>query len=168
MAKQIKTYHLNNQTVKNVHEIACKCSEKLQAGDIIFLKGPIGVGKTFFARSLIINTLKSQKLWDEVPSPSFSLIQMYDNMTPPICHVDLYRLSFLSELEELGLEDLYKDSVTLIEWPERLESRLPTRFFQIEFSFIKTMEDRRNLSIVSRGSNWDHVFKSFIKDFKEI
>jgi len=161
MTNTNETYFVENQSPQNIFEFASKFSGKLQAGDIVFLRGPVGVGKTFFARHFIIETLKSQNLWDEVPSPSFSLIQTYDTITPPICHVDLYRLSYLSELEELGLDYLYKNSVTLIEWPERLENKLPARFIEIEFSFIKNKENKRNLSIVFLGPNWDYISEHF-------
>ncbi len=161
MCKILKKYFLENQNTKNVFELACKLSGKLQAGDIIFLRGPVGSGKTYFARHFILETLKSQNLVDEVPSPSFSLIQIYDIMVPKICHVDLYRLTYSSELEELGLENLYETSVTLIEWPERLEKRLPSRFFEIEFSFIRRNEDKRDLSFIFSGPNWDYIVGLF-------
>ena len=161
MTNTNETYFLENQSTQNIFEIACKFSGNLKAGDIIFLRGPVGAGKTFFARNFIIETLKSQNLWDEVPSPSFSLIQTYDTINPPICHVDLYRLSYSSELEELGLDYLYKNSVTLIEWPERLENKLPARFLEIEFSFTRNKEDKRNLSIVFLGTNWEYISRHF-------
>lgn len=161
MSKKRETYFLENQSPKNVFELACKLSGKLRKGDIVFLRGPVGSGKTYFARNFILEILKSQNRCDEVPSPSFSLIQIYDTIVPPICHVDLYRLSFSSELEELGLENLYESSVTLIEWPERLANRLPARFFEIEFSFSKNKENERNLSIVFLGPNWEYISEHF-------
>ena len=159
-----KKYYLDSQSAQNILAIASKISGKLKAGDIILLKGSLGVGKTYFARNLIVETLKFNKIWDEVPSPSFSLIQIYDTLNPKVCHVDLYRISFLSELEELGLEDLYDDFITLIEWPERLGNRLPSRFLEIEFSFSTRGEDKRNLAILFEGSNWDHISVPLIQD----
>ena len=158
MKKKESKYYLKCQNAKNVFLIAHKLSGKLQPGDTVLLKGPVGSGKSYFARNFIIETLKLRNLWDEVPSPSFSLIQIYDIITPKICHVDLYRLSFFSEIEELGLEDIYKDSVTLIEWPERLKNRLPQRFFEIEFSFSTYNEDTRDLSFGFKGPNWEYIY----------
>ena len=85
-----------------------------RAGDVITLSGPLGVGKTALARGLI------QALGHEcdVPSPSFSIVQPYEHLDPPIWHVDLYRIDDRREIDELGL-DAAADAVLLIEWPKR-------------------------------------------------
>ena len=159
---QSKTFNIVNQNSQKISEMASKISGKPNAGDVILLQGPIGSGKTFFARSFIIESLRAHQLWDEVPSPSFSLIQVYDTIEPKIYHVDLYRLSLRSEVEELGLDTLYGDSITLIEWPDRLENRLPLRYVHIEFSLVEGKENLRNLSIMFVGPNWDHLSSVFV------
>ena len=83
-------------------------------GDVITLAGPLGVGKTALARGFIA-ALGHE---GEVPSPSFAIVQPYEDLCPPVWHVDLYRVEKTSELEELGL-DSAADAVLLIEWPER-------------------------------------------------
>lgn len=83
-------------------------------GDIIALSGPLGVGKTALARGLL-TALGHQ---GEVPSPSFSIVQPYEDLDPPVWHVDLYRLDDRSELDELGL-DSAAGAVLIVEWPER-------------------------------------------------
>jgi tRNA threonylcarbamoyladenosine biosynthesis protein TsaE len=83
-------------------------------GDVITLAGPLGVGKTAFARGFI-DALGHQ---GDVPSPSFAIVQPYDETDPPVWHVDLYRIESASEIEELGL-DAAADAVLLVEWPER-------------------------------------------------
>ena len=85
-----------------------------RAGDVITLSGPLGVGKTALARGLI------QALGHEsdVPSPSFAIVQPYEELDPPVWHVDLYRIENRSEIEELGL-DAAADAVLLVEWPAR-------------------------------------------------
>ena len=85
-----------------------------KAGDVITLSGPLGVGKTAFARGFIA-ALGHE---GEVPSPSFAIVQPYEDLRPPIWHVDLYRIEDASEIEELGL-DAANDAVLLVEWPER-------------------------------------------------
>ena len=85
-----------------------------RAGDVITLSGPLGVGKTALARGFIAALGHD----GEVPSPSFAIVQPYDDVDPPVWHVDLYRIENLSEIEELGL-DAAADAVLLIEWPER-------------------------------------------------
>jgi tRNA threonylcarbamoyladenosine biosynthesis protein TsaE len=84
------------------------------AGDVITLSGPLGVGKTALARGF----LAALGHIGEVPSPSFAIVQPYDDVDPPVWHVDLYRIQEPSELEELGL-DSAAEAVLLVEWPER-------------------------------------------------
>ena len=84
------------------------------AGDVITLSGPLGVGKTALARGLI----GALGHGGEVPSPSFAIVQPYEEIDPPVWHVDLYRIEDASEIEELGL-DAAGDGLLLIEWPER-------------------------------------------------
>src|SRR5690348_3304233 len=83
-------------------------------GDVITLVGPLGVGKTALARGFIA-ALGHE---GEVPSPSFAIVQPYEDLRPPVWHVDLYRVEKTSELDELGL-DSAADAVLLVEWPER-------------------------------------------------
>jgi tRNA threonylcarbamoyladenosine biosynthesis protein TsaE len=85
-----------------------------RAGDVITLTGPLGVGKTALARGFIA-ALGHE---GEVPSPSFAIVQPYEELDPPVWHVDLYRIEDLSEIAELGL-DAAADAVLLVEWPER-------------------------------------------------
>ena len=85
-----------------------------RAGDVITISGPLGVGKTALARGFIA-ALGHE---GEVPSPSFAIVQPYEELNPPVWHVDLYRIEDLSEIEELGL-DAAADAVSLVEWPER-------------------------------------------------
>jgi tRNA threonylcarbamoyladenosine biosynthesis protein TsaE len=81
---------------------------------VVTLSGPLGVGKTALARGFI-GALGHQ---GEVPSPSFAIVQPYEEIDPPLWHVDLYRIEYPSEIEELGL-DSAADAVLLVEWPER-------------------------------------------------
>ena len=83
-------------------------------GDVITLSGPLGVGKTALARGFLAALGQE----GEVPSPSFAIVQPYEDVDPPVWHVDLYRIEDPSELEELGL-DSAAAAVMLVEWPER-------------------------------------------------
>jgi tRNA threonylcarbamoyladenosine biosynthesis protein TsaE len=85
-----------------------------RGGDVITLSGPLGVGKTAFARGFI----KGLGHEGEVPSPSFAIVQPYEDLEPAVWHVDFYRIEDESEIEELGL-DVAADAVLLVEWPER-------------------------------------------------
>ena len=88
-----------------------------RAGDVITLSGPLGVGKTALARGFI------QALGHdgEVPSPSFAIVQPYEDIVPPVWHVDLYRIEDRRELNELGL-DAASEGILIVEWPERAGS----------------------------------------------
>jgi len=86
----------------------------VRPGDVITLSGPLGVGKTALARGFI----EALGHGSDVPSPSFAIVQPYDELDPPVWHVDLYRIEKASEFDELGL-DAAADAVLLVEWPER-------------------------------------------------
>ena len=83
-------------------------------GDVITLSGPLGVGKTTLVRGFLAGLGHRE----EVPSPTFAIVQPYEMLDPPAWHVDLYRIEDRSELAELGL-DAAADAVLLVEWPER-------------------------------------------------
>ena len=89
-------------------------SRAARVGDIVTLSGPLGVGKTAFVRGFI----RALGHEGDVPSPSFALVQPYEEVDPPVWHVDLYRIEDPSEIDELGL-DCALDAVLLVEWPER-------------------------------------------------
>jgi tRNA threonylcarbamoyladenosine biosynthesis protein TsaE len=99
-------------------EIGAALARVARAGDIVTLSGPLGVGKTALARGFI----EALGYESEVPSPSFAIVQPYDELAPPVWHVDLYRIEDASEIDELGL-DAAADAVLLVEWPERAAKR---------------------------------------------
>lgn len=100
--------------------LAARLAPELRAGDVILLEGPIGAGKTHFARALIQHRLAAAGLAEDVPSPTYTLVQTYDAGDVEIWHADLYRLTDPAEAEELGLGDAFADAIVLVEWPDRL------------------------------------------------
>jgi tRNA threonylcarbamoyladenosine biosynthesis protein TsaE len=99
--------------------LASLIAELSEAKDVITLKGPLGVGKSTFARAFI-RALTG--LDTEVPSPTYTLVQTYEGDTGRLYHFDLYRLNESEEVWELGLEEALGQGISLIEWPERLPS----------------------------------------------
>lgn len=91
-----------------------KLGAALKPGDVVTLSGALSAGKTTMVRGL----LAGLGYRGEVPSPSFAIVQPYEDLSPPVWHVDLYRIEEPSDLEELGLDDLGGEGVLLIEWPE--------------------------------------------------
>ncbi len=103
----------------------------LRPGDTVLLHGPIGAGKTHLARAFIQNFL-GQK--EDVPSPSFTLVQTYGTGGTEIWHADLYRLSHSDEVIELGLTDAFDTAICFIEWPEKLGKMAPSNALVITLS----------------------------------
>jgi tRNA threonylcarbamoyladenosine biosynthesis protein TsaE len=91
-----------------------KLAKALRAGDVVTLAGQLSAGKTTLVRGL----LEALGHRGEVPSPSFAIVQPYEALDPPVWHVDLYRIENVSDLEELGLEDIREEGVLIVEWPE--------------------------------------------------
>lgn len=103
----------------------------LEAGDCVLLDGDLGMGKSTLARAIIRARLDDPAL--EVPSPTFTLVQVYDG-EPPLYHFDLYRLGDPGELIELGIDEALEDGISLIEWPERGAGFLPDDALVLAFS----------------------------------
>ncbi|GAD57088.1 tRNA (adenosine(37)-N6)-threonylcarbamoyltransferase complex ATPase subunit type 1 TsaE [Limimaricola cinnabarinus] len=103
----------------------------LRAGDTLLLSGQIGAGKSFFARALI--RARTGNPDEEVPSPTFTLVQSYDAPGAEIWHCDLYRLSDPFELVELGLEEAMGRAICLIEWPDRMGDMAPPEALSLAF-----------------------------------
>ncbi len=103
----------------------------LRPGDALCLTGPLGAGKSTLARALI-RALTTPD--EEVPSPTFTLVQFYETPDFPLAHFDLYRLTNPEEAYEIGLEEALDGGVALIEWPQRLEGRLPPNRLDIDIA----------------------------------
>ena len=120
--------------------LASRVAALVVPGDIIALKGDLGAGKTSFARAFIRARGDAN---EEVPSPTFTLVQIYQTDALAIWHFDLYRLEAAEEAWELGIEEAFASGVSLIEWPERLASLLPRRRLEITLDFGDRSDARR-------------------------
>lgn len=98
---------------------------------------------------------------EDVPSPTFTLVQVYETSAGEVWHTDLYRLSHVDELTELGLDDAFDTAITLVEWPDRLGDTRPVRHLDLTFSMPDTESDVRVLELVSVGAGWDWLGEVF-------
>ena len=130
-------------------ELASALKENLQNGDIILLKGEIGAGKSLFARSLIQSAMDQV---EEVPSPTFTIVQTYETKLGSIWHADLYRLTDQSEIFELGLIDAFVSEIVIVEWPERLGHLEPQDALTVEIIILEN--DKREVIFSSNSSMW--------------
>ena len=108
-------------------ELAVLIGQILNGNDTLLLKGEIGAGKSYFSRKLIQS---QQILPEEVPSPTFTLVQTYETSIGEIWHVDLYRLTHADGLIELGLSEAFEDKICLIEWPDLALDMVPENEWQ--------------------------------------
>jgi tRNA threonylcarbamoyladenosine biosynthesis protein TsaE len=121
-------------------DLAAHVGSLLRPGDVVALRGDLGAGKTAFARALIQSLGDPD---DEVPSPTFTLVQTYETPAGSIWHFDLYRLSGADEVIELGWDEVRADGIALVEWPDRLGSLLPPDRLDIAISFGTSPGARR-------------------------
>jgi len=122
----------------------------LEAGDILLFEGEIGAGKTHFCRCLIQSLLREP---EDVPSPTFTLIQTYEAPEFEIWHADLYRLTSPDEVIELGLIDAFEDALCLVEWPDRLAELWPQNALTLSLKMTKVLGER-NLTLRANNPLW--------------
>jgi tRNA threonylcarbamoyladenosine biosynthesis protein TsaE len=138
-------------------EFAQRFAYCLGVGDVILLKGEIGSGKTHFARSIIQHVLT---LPEDVPSPTFTIVQTYQSPKFDIWHCDLYRLTSPDEAFELGLEDAFETALCLIEWPDRLAGDVPNSALTLNF---RSGETEHTIQVVNSSPKWqarlEHLFE---------
>lgn len=132
----------------------------LDAGDTLLLEGDIGAGKTHFARALIEARLTDP---EDIPSPTFTLIQTYDAGGAEIWHADLYRLTGADDVVELGLTDAFATSVCLVEWPDRLGDLAPDTALTLTFG-KGPQEDTRTITGHGDPAHWTAKIRQVAHD----
>lgn len=131
-------------------DLARKISAHLRPGSVMLLEGDIGAGKTHFARSLIQHLLSEP---EDVPSPTFTLVQTYQTPAFEVWHADLYRLSHPDEVFELGLTDAFETAVCLVEWPDRLADLAPESAVTLRFE-ATAQDDGRQITASATDPRW--------------
>lgn len=136
--------------------LAAALARVLLPGDTVLLSGAVGAGKSAFARAAIRARQAAEgRLPEEVPSPSYTLVQAYDAGPVEIWHADLYRLGDPDELVELGLDEAFQRAIVFLEWPERLGEAAPERALHLHLQPDENIDDTRHLTVQARGENWN-------------
>jgi len=128
--------------------LGARIAAGLKLGDAVALWGDLGAGKTTLARAI----LQALGVTEEVPSPTFTLVQSYDTR-PPIAHFDLYRLKHAREMQELGFEDALDNGAVLVEWPERAPEALPPEALHVRLG----LQDGARLARLTGPVRWESL-----------
>jgi tRNA threonylcarbamoyl adenosine modification protein YjeE len=123
----------------------------LRAGDAVALEGDLGAGKTTLARAI----LEGLGVTEDVPSPTFTLVQQYETPTLTVRHYDFYRIEEPSEVNELGLDEALDEGAVLIEWPERAPQRIPADALHIQL----TIAALGRMAHIEGPSRWCDILK---------
>ena len=129
---------------------AAKLANNLAPEDIILLNGDVGAGKSYFCRALIQAVLQYE---EDIPSPTFTLVQQYDTEIGELWHADLYRLSDPTEVIELGLLDEIESAIILIEWPDQITDFLPNSALNININ--TSDQETRVFHLTWTDNKWD-------------
>ena len=145
-------------SIRELGKIADKIKKILSPGDVVFLYGEIGVGKTTFAR-LLINSFENEKKLkkSEVLSPTFNIVFEYEIKEFTIKHFDLFRLKNNNDIKNVGLFENLEQSITLIEWPELIINK-PENRFDLFFKYAEDYNER-SLIIKTNGRLKIHEFQ---------
>lgn len=137
------------ETPDETDAVAAALAPLLGPGDVILLQGEIGAGKTHFARALIRNLLaRVGAPAEDIPSPTFTLVQTYVAQNDEIWHADLYRLGDPQEVEELGLLAAFDTAICIVEWPDRLGPLRPAAALELSLSDLPGKMDGRRLEAI--------------------
>jgi tRNA threonylcarbamoyladenosine biosynthesis protein TsaE len=124
----------------------------LRVGDAVALEGDLGAGKTTLARAI----LEGLGVTEDVPSPTFTLVQQYETPKLAVRHYDFYRIEKPSELRELGLDEALDEGAVLIEWPEKAPNAIPPDVLHIKLTITN---DRSRNAHIEGPSRWSEYLK---------
>lgn len=135
--------------------LGARIAAGLAAGDAVALEGDLGAGKTTLARAI----LRALGVTEDVPSPTFTLVQLYETRHLIIRHFDLYRIERPGDVEELGLEEALGEGAALIEWPERAWEKLPSEMLHIALSVSGPCS---RLASLRGPARWARAFEDMV------
>lgn len=153
------TLTFNLPQLEDTQRLGSALAHLAQKGDFFALYGTLGMGKSVLARAFIQELSGAQ----EVPSPTFTLVQSYETSDFEIYHFDLYRLKHPDEIFEIGVEEAVFEGVSLVEWPERMQNYLPRKSIIIE---IKPRGEGRVLTLSCQDTATFERFQALEADFR--
>ena len=140
---------IETRSAGETYELGMRVGEQAKPGQVYTLIGDLGVGKTVFTQGLA----KGLGIEEAISSPTFTIVQVYEEGKLPFYHFDVYRIGDISEMDEVGFEDyVYGEGVSLIEWANLIEEILPKR--HVEITIEKDLEqgfDYRKIRIEEKG-----------------
>ena len=149
--------------IPDLSEIGDVFAEYMENSDLLLISGKVGVGKTEFARLIIRGIAKNENFdIQEISSPTFALIQSYDFQYCKISHIDLYRVNGEVELFELGIPDIFDSQITLLEWPEILDTKSLSRYVLVKIKEAKKLKDARDIKVEFFGNRWGSLTKALL------
>ena len=146
------TVNLTSTNAAMTHALGTALAGELEAGDVVVLSGDLGTGKTVFAQGVAAGLGVSER----VVSPTFAIAREYSGRLT-LHHLDVYRLDHVQEAIDLGLDELFEDAVTLIEWGEGVRDLLPADRLEVQLaldSADSASEDLRRITVIPFGSRW--------------
>jgi tRNA threonylcarbamoyladenosine biosynthesis protein TsaE len=140
-------------TPEDIEAFGAKIADIVDNSDIILLRGDLGAGKTTFTRGLIRRKFDDDDM--RVTSPSYLLDNTYQyDEDKYIHHIDLYRLPTGCDLSILGIPDIYRNSLCIIEWPQRMGTNLPAEYLDIDIKITNDVEGTRSFRLEAHGDGW--------------
>ena len=140
---------IETRSAEETYELGVQIGEKAKAGQVFTLVGDLGVGKTVFTQGLA----KGLEIEEAISSPTFTIVQVYEDGRLPFYHFDVYRIGDLSEMDEVGFEDyVYGEGVSLIEWANLIDEILPAERTEIIIEKDSSQGfDYRKITIEEKG-----------------
>ncbi len=149
---------ISTKGASGTSEVGSALAEHLRPGDVVLLNGDLATGKTTFVKALVEALGSSQP----VTSPTFTLAQFYNTGRATVLHIDTYRLASIHEFRDLGLETDIEDSITLIEWGDKVATDFPCAL-TVEFTYDVSAPDLRLLTISANCNRMAETIKNLME-----
>ncbi|MEL7013831.1 MAG: tRNA (adenosine(37)-N6)-threonylcarbamoyltransferase complex ATPase subunit type 1 TsaE [Pseudomonadota bacterium] len=155
-----RDHAVDSTSPEDTAHFATVLADALSPGDVVLLEGPVGAGKSHFARSAILRLLPEP---EDIPSPTYTLVQTYATAIGEVWHTDLYRISNPMEIQELGLLEAFEDALCFVEWPDRLGTDTPDKALTVTLD-PHGRDDARIIRFSWTDPAWDERLKEALGD----